>query len=267
MIIKSNSIISLSAALLALGMSNLGGSQPHLAYALFLFFSTLFIYTLLRMIKVHFNPTSKQVIHYRNEQVTYTYIAITSVVFAGVIYFVNHFFIDKQLNTLLIIGSIISVLYALPFVFKSGVKLALRDMPYLKLFLIGVVWSLLCFYYPTRFHPYNVQLTFSGFLFIISITIPFDIRDLPFDNPNQKTIPQLLGWKAAKLIAILLNGLFFVFIAFLFPQLYKSIFFWLICATHLFVLQHVHPSRSHRFYGFFVDGLIGLTGLYFWYAA
>lgn len=267
MILKSNSIISLSAALLALGMSNFGGYASDMSYALFLFFSTLFIYNLLRIIKFKFNPKSLQALHYRNDRVAYVYITIMSAICATTIYITNQFFLDERLNILIVTGSIISILYAQPFVFKHGVKLALRDLPYLKILLIGLVWSSLCFFYPTRFHPYNVQLTLAGFLYILSITIPFDIRDLPFDNPNQKTLPQLFGWKAAKLMAILLNGLFFAYIAFLFPHFYKSWLFWLLCIVHLLVLQQVHPNRSHRFYGIFVDGLIGLTGLFFWYIA
>ena len=267
MIIKSNSVIGLSAGLLALGMGSFGGYEFELAYAVFLFFSTLFIYNLLRIIKFQFNPDSAQAKHFKEDQPMHIVLSVFSLLGALFVYMATELFRDIYLNVLLIVGSIISVFYALPFIVKSNKNLALRDMPYMKVFLIGIVWSLLCFYYPTRNHPYTRELTLSGFLYIFSITIPFDIRDLPFDTPNQKTIPQLFGWRAAKLITVLINCVYFAYIAYLFPSFYSSVLFWMLCGVHIYILQRVNPNRSTGFYAYYVDGLIGVTGLFFWYTS
>ena len=46
---------------------------------------------------------------------------------------------------------------------------------------------------------------FERFLFIMAITIPFDIRDLKIDNQvGLKTIPSILGIKKSKMIAYFL---------------------------------------------------------------
>ena len=40
------------------------------------------------------------------------------------------------------------------------------------------------------------------FLFVFLITIPFDIRDIKYDNNNLKTIPLSLGIQKSKLLSI-----------------------------------------------------------------
>lgn len=43
----------------------------------------------------------------------------------------------------------------------------------------------------------------ARFFFVFAITIPFDIRDVKFDNKRLKTIPGLLGIKKSHMIGIL----------------------------------------------------------------
>ena len=46
------------------------------------------------------------------------------------------------------------------------------------------------------------------FLFVVAITLPFDIRDVDFDDATLKTIPQVLGVIYAKRFGILCLMLF-----------------------------------------------------------
>jgi 4-hydroxybenzoate polyprenyltransferase len=39
----------------------------------------------------------------------------------------------------------------------------------------------------------SVPVALAQFAFILGITVPFDIRDMAFDAPSLKTVPQLLG--------------------------------------------------------------------------
>ena len=67
--------------------------------------------------------------------------------------------------------------------------------------------------------PIDTLLLFvSRFSFVLAITIPFDIRDLKYDDLSLRTIPQILGEQKAKMIA-----------------LYCLAFFELISIFHFFV--------------------------------
>ena len=69
------------------------------------------------------------------------------------------------------------------------------------------------------FYSLDTLLLFiSRFSFVLAITIPFDIRDLKYDDLSLKTIPQFYGEKKAKMIA-----------------LYSLAFFELISICHFFV--------------------------------
>ena len=73
----------------------------------------------------------------------------------------------------------------------------LRDLPGLKLPLIATVWSLVTVVLPYAWtgQPLtaSVPVALAQFAFILGITLPFDIRDMAFDAPSLKTVPQLLG--------------------------------------------------------------------------
>ncbi|NOQ92055.1 MAG: hypothetical protein GQ552_04975 [Flavobacteriaceae bacterium] len=85
----------------------------------------------------------------------------------------------------------------------------------MKLFLIAITWSAVTVLLPLK----NTEISFSSdvwlifiqrFLFLFAVTIPFDIRDVDFDNPEIKTIPQTLGTQKSKIIGVLALFLFFI---------------------------------------------------------
>ncbi|MCK4561903.1 MAG: hypothetical protein KAT78_03285 [Flavobacteriaceae bacterium] len=88
-------------------------------------------------------------------------------------------------------------------------------MTNLKLFLIIITWAGVTVLLPLK----NAEIQFSNdvwlifiqrVLFLFAITIPFDIRDLDFDNPEIKTLPQTLGVKKSKIIGVVALFLFFM---------------------------------------------------------
>ena len=99
----------------------------------------------------------------------------------------------------------------------------LANMPRAKIFLIALVWSIVSVVLVTlenkSFYSFDTLLLFiSRFSFVLAITIPFDIRDLKYDDLSLKTIPQIFGEQKAKTIA-----------------LYCLAFFELISIFHFFV--------------------------------
>ncbi len=126
------------------------------------------------------------------------------------------YFIGPYCFIILIPMGIISIFYVVPLIPFYSKSPALRELPYLKILLIALVWSLIIIWLPHLTSPFS-STTISGslelpqlqvFLFVIAITLPFDIRDIEFDKTNQlKTIPQFLGIKKTILLSeILLLG-------------------------------------------------------------
>ena len=83
----------------------------------------------------------------------------------------------------------------------------MRELPRAKIFLIALVWSIVSVVLVTlenkSFYSFDTLLLFiSRFSFVLAITIPFDIRDLKYDDLSLKTIPQIFGEQKAKTIAL-----------------------------------------------------------------
>ena len=117
----------------------------------------------------------------------------------GVIGSFYHFF-QFRTNTqiLIFISGIISVLY----------PLVLRKVPYCKIFIIAFTWTISTII--LLISENNIPLEsniylhiISRFLFVLAITIPFDIRDIKYDHVKLKTIPIIVGITKAKAIAII----------------------------------------------------------------
>ena len=112
-----------------------------------------------------------------------------------------------QIWPLLLIISIFSFFYVwkIPFFNKN-----IRDIPYVKLYVLGVTWVLATCVLP--YYLFGNQhwiwndwvILLGSLLFMIGIIIPFDMRDVEVDHPSHKTIPQLLGLKKARNLTLVL---------------------------------------------------------------
>ncbi len=147
----------------------------------------------------------------------------------------------------------VSFCYNLPFS-----NLGLRAIPFLKLFLIAFVWAgssigLLLVVHHDVFHYKFLFL--SVFLFVMGITIPFDIRDSDSDEKELKTIPQVIGTQKAKILAI--SSLILSCICFYleFRDFSFPVISWLI--TILISLSLVAGSsiqKKDSYYSFWLEG-------------
>jgi 4-hydroxybenzoate polyprenyltransferase len=96
----------------------------------------------------------------------------------------------------------------------------LREIPYLKFFLITFTWCFATAIFPildysfqhcikpSDFHNFintkNLLLVLERFIFVGSIALLFDIKDVKNDPPSMKTIPQVLGVKLSFKLVILM---------------------------------------------------------------
>ena len=112
-------------------------------------------------------------------------------------------FVEFQPNTQIVI------------VFLGGLSIfypfGLRTIPYIKIFLIAAIWTsstmFLLLLENNQLINQNIILhLFTRFLFVFAICIPFDIRDIKYDNIKLKTIPIVFGVSKSKLILSKLTG-------------------------------------------------------------
>ncbi|MAO64628.1 MAG: hypothetical protein CL666_06485 [Balneola sp.] len=136
----------------------------------------------------------------------------------GMIYFGRLLPVDVLFTAALFGG--LTILYALP-LYKSK---NLRSLTGAKIYIIALVWMGVAVLVPMEYH--NIGLNARAvyqcleiFLFVIALTLPFEIRDLEYDESGLGTIPQKLGIKKTKWLG---TGLLLIAASFALFQNYMS---------------------------------------------
>lgn len=107
-----------------------------------------------------------------------------------------------QFNTIMLASvlALITVLYAMPFVPEKWLFLSisnLRNIPGIKVYIIALVWAGTSVILPIieNGREINGQIILTiiqRFVLVIVLMLPFEIRDLRFDDLKLETIPQKL---------------------------------------------------------------------------
>ena len=159
--------------------------------------------------------------------------------------------------------------YVLP-MFGRGRRL--RDLPYLKIFLIAFVWAGMTIGLPYLELKNSTtdaafwQLFIERTCFIFALCIPFDIRDVDSDSrANVKTIPLSIGGGKAKIVGILALATCVSMVLLLKnnaiyteSQCFKLIIVYFLT---LFILIKTNKQRHDFFFYGVVDGLILIQSL------
>lgn len=153
---------------------------------------------------------------------------------------------------------LLTLFYIIPF---RGRLRGLRKLPGLKLFLIAAVWAGVTVLFPVwandLYFDVKVWVVFvQRFLFVLAITIPFDIRDLQLDEADLATLPQIIGVSKSKLLA--LGSLLTFALLFFFGEFFQDWERYAGLVTALvsgaFILKA--GVYQNRFYsGFWVEGI------------
>ena len=174
---------------------------------------------------------------------------------------------SHSLILMLVPATIITALYVLP-ILPGGYRL--RDLPFIKIILIALIWSYTTAVIPlVQTHlPVADKLLFSvdRFLFILAITLPFDIRDRQLDEEAYlKTIPVIIGIKPSKWLATaaLISGLACLSISYSghglsLPYLIASGMTYLVAA---FLVWRSSENRVDHYFTGYIDGLMILVYL------
>lgn len=133
-----------------------------------------------------------------------------------------YFTFQLSLRTLIAAGilGLLTMFYAVPVMGKNR---NLRSLSGMKIFIIALVWAGTTVIIPSieaeKILGIHLLVDFlQRLMLVIILTLPFEIRDLKFDEPSLGTIPQILGVRKTKVFGTVLLGLIF------FIELFQSSF-------------------------------------------
>ncbi len=212
-IVYSNAWIAAGAALLTAQTYWVSGLEANSDLVIFVFCATIATYNFQRLIR--FSVWSARIDSERIHWIIRSRIALMWLItagLAGAMFFAFRSLLWLHYWMLIPLG-IIALLYALPFIPLNKKWMALRDLPVTKIFWIAGTWAVVTAILPLLGHRsidvgWNL-LVIERFFFLLAITIPFDTRDMQYDDPAQKTLPQLIGIRNSGWLAQFCN-LFFV---------------------------------------------------------
>ena len=226
----------------------------------FVFFSTLFVYNFHRIVRYNLNKEQSTNLDWLNKNRLFIIIITVISLFLSVYYAVS---LSFSTFYFLIPASIISLSYPIKIIPLAGQKVSLRELPRAKIFLIALVWSIVSVVLVTlenkSFYSLDTLLLFiSRFSFVLAITIPFDIRDLKYDDLSLKTIPQIFGEQKAKTIALYCLA-FFEFISIF--HFFVGNFSWQILLALMLtsllsgiLIIKSSQEKNNLFFSFWVEG-------------
>lgn len=242
----------------------LGITNHLLSYSLLTFFATLFIYNLQR---VFYSPQKDNSLHsirrkwiFENQFLIKT-LCIIGFIGVAISFFYNDYKIIFYLSPLLIL----SVAYFLPFV-------KLRKNTWFKLLTLAIVWTTVTAVVPvllndsSPFTTENILHFFVRFAFLISICIPFDIRDMEVDKAeNVFTLSQKLGENKTRWIAL---GFMLIYILLIVAEYFLEMFsmkifiaLMLTAIVNAIIVFMSSSKRSEYFYTALLDGTMILQGV------
>jgi len=176
-----------------------------------------------------------------------------------------------SLNTIiayLFFGSI-SILYVLDDIKVFGLPISVRRIPYLKVFIVALTWSSITiipqvidssFFYDSD----NWKFLFiERFLFILAITLMFDIRDVNVDPSYLKTIPMSIGIRNTKLLSMILIFVATIGLLGLDINLWQLIGVFVVYSITLVLVYYSSPDNDDIYYSGLLDGVMGLHVLPF----
>ena len=240
----------------------------HLSLPIFVGMATFFLYNLHKPVTYFLK---KQFIE--NQRFTRTKAfqrPLSTLSVLAVSYCVYYFFQLKITSQcVLILMAFLSLGYVLP-ILGNGQRL--RDIPYLKIFLIAIVWSVITVGLP--FFELNNNTSTSHFLrlcverscFIFALCMPFDIRDMDWDSQtNVKTIPLSIGVEKAKILAILVLivslSIHYLGNDKIMAHPIHDFKIIIVYTITTFMILKTHKNRSDYFFYVGVDGMILLRSL------
>ena len=166
----------------------------------FVFFGTISAYNFVKYAKI-------AGLHHRSLTKSLKSIQLFSFL-SLIIAFYFTFFIPLKVLLIAMGFGLLTFFYAVPLLNYKN----LRTIGGLKIFIVGIVWAGITVFTPIVSDKMEITADcwFSFIqrsILVIVLTLPFEIRDIPYDASNLKTLPQLIGVRKVKVIGVILLGL------------------------------------------------------------
>lgn len=222
--------------------------------AWFCFFSTIASYNLIRIFRIdELQPWFFAFIRY------YKLTIILLTVFSAFIAFSLIFYFRYQTVLWLLPFVLVTFFYVNPFSVKNK-KRSLRNIGLIKLFLVAISWAGVTVIIPLVQHRIGIGfeeviIFLQRFLFVMAITIPFDIRDATYDNERLKTLPQAIGVQKSKWLGLVFLIIFVVLEILKEPSPEQLGIHFLIAVFTLFFLVKATEKQNEYYSSFFVESL------------
>lgn len=245
--------------MLSWGFADRVEAENSFLYGTFVFFGTFSVYNLQRIFKVsQSSELTPWLVWVQENRKMITMLSVFSSIGA-----LLSLLALKQIN----IGSLLILLLSgalgIFYVVKIGGR-NLRAIPFLKIHFISITWSLLIAVLPWLNSDSSlsfIEVFSTHYIFILAVTIPFDIRDLKFDHSAFKTVPQVIGVRRAKQLSVVLLIAYTWLITHQFPGLSNSVWYLLTMLVIISLMVRVDEDVSDWYCAGLIDGSIGLLGL------
>jgi hypothetical protein len=197
----------------------------------------------------------------KNEQWIYLLVISSGLAAMSCFFFLG----SIRLGSGLILG--VSTLVSLFYVLRIKGR-NLREVPFIKIHLIAISWSLILIIFPMLNEGIANGIIWNGiafYFYVLGVTIPFDIRDLKYDLPNQMTIPQLTGVIGAKIIALFTIVLFSLMVLYIDQRLWWNPVFYAAILVQIALVIFMNERRSDLYCAGWIDGAIALLGFSYFF--
>lgn len=240
--------------LTAITLSNIG--VPNSLVPLFVAFAILLSYNFIRFYQVQRNLMSRRKVWFYRFRIHLIAISLISLI--GMIYILIISDLNIESFAVLMLAGVLTCFYVVP-VRLRGKDISIRSIPGLKIFNIAAAWALMTVLFPIYFENHTVELEvlivlLQRFIFVVVITLPFDIRDMGSDLATLKSIPQLLGITGTRLFGFVLL-LVFIVLEVVNTGTMKIWDIYVVAIVAMLALWYSRPGRSKFFESFWVEGL------------
>ena len=176
------------------------------------------------------------------------------------------YFLQRDIWLGILVLVLLTGLYAIPVLPNAR---NLRNLGGLKIFLVALVWAGATVVLPTlgSSHPVTWDVwveTAQRFFFVLALLIPFEIRDLKYDDPELRTLPQRFGVWWTKMIGVLFVLLFYVLTFFKDDVLEVEIIVKTLLFFGLIVLMFSFGKKQSRYFASFWVEAIPIAWYFLW---
>lgn len=186
--------------------------------------------------------------------------------FVFAIYFLVQ--LDERIWIATLVLGVLSALYAIPLLPKAK---NLRNLAGLKVYIVAFVWAGFSVLLPVldakMLLDWDFAVTYiQRMMLVLVLILPFEIRDMQWDDKSLRTLPQLLGEKVARRLGMGLTLIFFL-LTFLKDEIHQQeiVLRLILSAILIFALSSNKRLQSKYFVMFWVEAIPIFWFCLFWY--